>query len=81
MQGISIVGTGSYIPENIVTNADMSKRVDTSDEWIQSRTGIKMRHFCTDEGCTDLAVKAAKRAIENAKQKYKIKNYKEDELI
>ena len=66
MQGISIVGTGSYIPENIVTNADMSKRVETSDEWIQSRTGIKMRHFCTDEGCTELAVNAAKRAIENA---------------
>ena len=67
MQGISIVGTGSYIPENIVTNEDISKKVDTSDEWIQSRTGIEMRHFCTDEGCTDLAVNAAKRAIENAK--------------
>ncbi len=62
-----ILGTGSYVPERILTNEDMAKIVDTSDEWIVSRTGIKERHVVTDEYTIDLAEKAALRAIEDAK--------------
>jgi 3-oxoacyl-[acyl-carrier-protein] synthase-3 len=59
-----IVGTGSYLPENVVTNADLEKIVDTSDEWIRERTGIRQRHVAKDGQTTsDLAVEAAKRAM------------------
>ncbi len=59
-----IAGTGSYLPENIVTNADIEKLVDTSDEWIRSRTGISQRHVAVDgETTTDLAEHAARRAM------------------
>jgi len=62
-----IIGTGSYLPERIMTNADLEKLVDTSDEWIQSRTGIKQRHIARpDESTCDMAVKAAERALESA---------------
>lgn len=62
-----IVGTGSYLPERIVTNADLEKRVDTSDAWIQERTGIKQRHIAAeDEHTLDLAQAAALQAIEAA---------------
>ncbi len=61
-----IIGTGSYLPEKILTNADMEKIVDTTDEWIQERTGIKERHIVTDEKTSDLAYNAAKKAIANA---------------
>ena len=58
-----IAGTGSYLPEKVLTNADLTKFVDTSDEWIQERTGIKQRHVAAEGQTTsDLAFEAAKRA-------------------
>ncbi|MFH1239126.1 MAG: beta-ketoacyl-ACP synthase III [bacterium] len=67
---IKIIGTGSYLPERILTNADLEKMVDTSDEWIVTRTGIKERHIAaSNEASSDLAVKAARKAIEKAKIK------------
>lgn len=63
-----ISGTGSYLPENILTNKDLEHKVDTSDEWIIERTGIKQRHIAADNQVTsDLAVAAASRALESAK--------------
>jgi 3-oxoacyl-[acyl-carrier-protein] synthase-3 len=60
-----IRGTGSYLPEKIVTNDDLAKMVDTSDEWIRQRSGIAQRHIAADDqGTSDLAIAAAKRAIE-----------------
>ncbi len=60
-------GTGSYLPKRIVTNEEMTRMVDTSDEWIVSRTGINVRHFAADdEKTSDLAIKAAERALEMA---------------
>ncbi|TDU73020.1 3-oxoacyl-[acyl-carrier-protein] synthase-3 [Prosthecobacter fusiformis] len=60
----SIIGTGSYMPEKILTNEDLSKFVDTSDEWITSRTGIKARRIAADDQATsDLASEAARRAM------------------
>ena len=62
-----IVGTGSYTPEKIVTNDAMSKIVDTSDEWIKARTGIRERRFAAEgETTSDMALKAAQRAVANA---------------
>lgn len=64
----SLMGCGSYLPENIVTNADLEKDIDTSDEWIFSRTGIKQRHYASeDENTSDLAIIAAERALSQAK--------------
>ncbi|WP_417789016.1 beta-ketoacyl-ACP synthase III [Terasakiella pusilla] len=62
-----ILGCGSYLPENCVTNDELAKTVDTSDEWIQARTGIKQRYVAADgELTSDLARKAALKAIEHA---------------
>src|SRR6202051_3394765 len=62
-----IAGTGSFLPAKILTNADLEKLVDTSDEWIRSRTGISQRHVAAEgETTTDLAEQAARRAIESA---------------
>ena len=62
-----ILGTGSYTPEKVITNDDMSKIVDTSDEWIKARTGIRQRRFAADnEACSDMAMEAANKAIENS---------------
>ncbi|HRQ65758.1 MAG TPA: beta-ketoacyl-ACP synthase III [Xanthomonadaceae bacterium] len=62
-----IAGTGSCLPERIVTNADLEKLVDTSDEWIRERTGIRQRHIAADGQTTgDLALGAATRAMEAA---------------
>jgi 3-oxoacyl-[acyl-carrier-protein] synthase-3 len=62
-----IIGTGSYLPEGVLTNGDWAKKVDTSDEWITTRTGIKERHFTTEDQTTsDMVVEASKRAIEDA---------------
>ena len=62
-----IAGTGSYLPEKILTNADLEKLVDTSDEWIRSRTGIERRHVVADDQTTcDLAEQAARRAMDAA---------------
>lgn len=63
----AITGVGSFLPEKIVTNADLAKFVDTTDEWITERTGIKQRHQAReDQPTSDLAVEAAKRALEDA---------------
>lgn len=62
-----ITGVGSYLPQRIVTNAELSERVATSDEWIRERTGITQRHIAADDQTTsDLGFIAAQRAIENA---------------
>lgn len=62
-----VVGCGSYLPERILTNADLSKMVDTSDEWIVERTGIRQRHIAADhEKTSDLALKAAQAALADA---------------
>ena len=61
-----IVGTGSYVPEQIVTNDDLAKIVDTNDEWIRTRTGIRQRRLVTEEGTSQMAAKAAKRALEQS---------------
>src|SRR3954452_19823592 len=67
---VSIVGTGSYLPEKRLTNADLMKIVDTSDEWITTRTGIKERRIAgKDELTSDMASKAALKALEQAKVK------------
>ncbi len=64
---VSIIGTGSYLPERVLSNAEMSTIVDTSDEWITSRTGIRERRIAAaDERTSDLAAKAALAAIANA---------------
>ncbi len=63
----AVTGVGSYLPEQVVTNADLAKVVDTSDEWIVERTGIRQRHKARDdEPTSDLAVAAARRALEDA---------------
>jgi 3-oxoacyl-[acyl-carrier-protein] synthase-3 len=62
-----IVGTGSYLPEKIVTNRDLEKLVDTSDEWIYTRTGIRQRHVAAEqENASDLALAASRRALDAA---------------
>ena len=66
MSGIKIRGTGRFAPAKIVTNDDLAKIVDTNDEWITTRTGIKTRHHCTTETHTDMCVNAARQALENA---------------
>lgn len=63
MDGIKILGIGKAVPKLTVTNDDISKLVDTSDNWITQRTGIKARHIATDETTTQLAVEAAREAL------------------
>ena len=66
-RAVGIVGIGSYVPAKTVTNKDMEAIVETSDEWISDRTGIKCRHFVADnEHTSDLATKAAERALKDA---------------
>jgi 3-oxoacyl-[acyl-carrier-protein] synthase-3 len=63
-----ILGTGSYAPDRILTNEDLSKMVDTSDEWIRARSGIRERRIAAaNEATSDLAIKAAGRALENSR--------------
>ncbi|MBE6457835.1 MAG: ketoacyl-ACP synthase III [Alphaproteobacteria bacterium] len=65
--GNRLIGYGSYLPERIVTNAEFERIMDTTDEWITTRTGIKQRHFASaDETVVDMASAAARRALENA---------------
>lgn len=64
--GFRILGTGSALPARSVTNDDLSEFLDTSDEWIFPRTGIKSRRVCTDETLDDLSVEASRRALEAA---------------
>lgn len=67
MKSVGIIGVGSYLPTKVVTNHDLELSLDTSDEWIRSRTGIEERRIATEEMDTsDLAIIAAKNALENA---------------
>jgi len=62
-----IVGTGSYLPPRIVTNAELARRVDTSDEWIVSRTGIRQRHIADEnQAASDLSLEASREALRAA---------------
>ncbi len=68
IRGVTITGTGRYVPERVLTNSDLAKLVDTSDEWIVDRTGIRERRIAAPEqGSSDLAFIAARRALEMAK--------------
>ncbi|MBU0547755.1 MAG: ketoacyl-ACP synthase III [Candidatus Omnitrophica bacterium] len=70
MKKVGIIGVGEYLPERILTNIDLEKMVDTSDEWITTRTGIKQRHLAAKgQAASDLAFKAAEQALKNAKLK------------
>ena len=66
MNGIRIVGTGRAVPKQIVTNDDLSRMVETSDEWIRTRTGIRERRVCEEETTVSLAAEAAGNAVEAA---------------
>src|SRR5271165_6427657 len=62
-----ILGCGGYLPERIVTNAELATKLDTSDEWIVQRTGIRQRHIAAPGECTShLAIRAAHRALQSA---------------
>ncbi len=62
-----IIGCGSYLPEKVITNQDLEKSLDTTDEWIRTRTGITKRHIAADDELTsDMALEAAKNAIKDA---------------
>jgi len=63
----AITGVGGYVPDFVLSNSLLEKMVDTTDEWITTRTGIKTRHIAADnEKCSDLAVAAAQNALEAA---------------
>ena len=67
MRRSQIIGFGSYLPKEVVTNDDLAKKIDTSDEWIRKRTGIAQRHIAADgELTSDIAEQAARAALENA---------------
>src|SRR2546423_7981559 len=67
MKRAKITGTGAYAPKRILTNADLEKMVDTNDEWIRQRSGIRERHIVEEgESTSDLAVNAARQALERA---------------
>ncbi len=67
LRTVSITGVGSYVPEKILKNDDLEKMVDTTDEWIMSRTGIRERRVAAaGEAASDMATEAAKKALENA---------------
>ena len=69
---IKITGTGFYVPDKVLTNLDLEKIVDTSDEWITTRTGIKERRIASDDQATsDLSIEASRMALENAGLKAK----------
>ena len=63
---MKIIGTGSSLPQKVVTNDDLAAIMDTSDEWISSRTGIRKRRIATTETTTSLAVEAVKAALSDA---------------
>ena len=65
--GIKIIATGRYVPERVLTNADLEKMVETSDEWIRTRTGIETRHIAdASQATSDMCREAAKKALEMA---------------
>ena len=61
-----IAGTGSALPQKVVSNDDLAEFLETSDEWIRTRTGIERRHVLTNERLDDLAIRSAKTALEDA---------------
>lgn len=70
MKRARIIGTGRYAPKEVLTNDDLAKRIETSDEWIRTRTGIRERHIAReDEQTSDMATEAARRALEMAGKK------------
>lgn len=69
MHNVEIRGTGSYIPDRVVHNDELSQIVDTSDQWIRERTGIRERRISTGENTSELAVKAARKALADAEVK------------
>lgn len=70
MRKTKIAGTGSYLPEKVLTNADLEKMIDTSDEWISTRTGIKERRIVAqDQAASDLAYEASREAMQAAQVK------------
>jgi len=70
VEKVGIIGVGEYLPKKVLTNAELEKMVETSDEWIMTRTGIKERRIAAEnEAVSDFAVKAAREAIEHAKLK------------
>ncbi|MEK4042987.1 beta-ketoacyl-ACP synthase III [Paenibacillus sp. FSL H8-0048] len=70
LRPVGIIGTGKYVPERVLTNSDLEKIVETNDEWIVSRTGIRERHIAAPEQATsDLAYEAALKALESAGMK------------
>ena len=67
MNGLQLIATGGALPGRTVTNEDLSRVVDTSDEWITTRTGIRTRHWCTEgESAATLAIAAARQALERS---------------
>ena len=65
-----VAGCGAYLPARVMTNAELAQRIDTSDEWIRQRTGIRQRHIAADsEATSDLATHAAREAIAAAGMK------------
>lgn len=68
MKNVIIAGVGSYVPENAVTNDDLAKIVDTNDEWISTRTGIKERRISLNENTSDLALKASLNALNSSNE-------------
>lgn len=67
MRSVGIIGIGSHVPDNVLTNADLEKMVDTNDEWIVTRTGIRERRIADqDQASSDLAVEASKKALQHA---------------
>ena len=68
-KGIKMVSIAGYLPDNVVTNDDLSKIMETSDEWIQSHTGIKQRYYAFNENTSDLATEVGKKLLERANLK------------
>ena len=66
MKKAALVSIAAYAPQKILTNADLEKMVETSDEWIVKRTGIHSRHIAEDESLTSMALKAGKLALERS---------------
>jgi 3-oxoacyl-[acyl-carrier-protein] synthase-3 len=63
---VKILGAGHFLPEKVLTNQDIEKMVETSDQWIMERTGIRLRHVAADgEGSSDLALRASEIALKN----------------
>ena len=61
-----VLGTGMYVPPRVVTNDDLSQFLETNDEWITQRVGVKERHISTNETAADMGAKAARAALENS---------------